>query len=131
MLFLRCTLLGAVCAMLALPQTASESQVLQKAVSLHRSGNYAGAIEGYQQFLKAHPENAGVRSNLGAALAHEGRFAEAQLSPGPPALPASSRPAAGAAVAGSPPAEIASAAAHAAGHTAGHFWRDFVYQGCN
>ncbi len=55
MLFLRCTLLGAVCAMLAFPQTASESQDLQQAVSLHRSGNYAGAIDGYQRFLKGSP----------------------------------------------------------------------------
>ncbi len=50
---------------------------LRKAVELHQAGNYAAAIEGYQRFLKAHPELAQVRSNLGAALAHEGRFEEA------------------------------------------------------
>ena len=50
---------------------------LKDAVAKHQAGDYAAAIEGYQRFLKAHPEAAAVRSNLGAALAHEGRFEEA------------------------------------------------------
>ena len=58
----------------AFPQTVQD---LQQAVSLHQSGNYKAAIDGYQLFLKSHPEVSGVRSNLGAALAHEGRFEEA------------------------------------------------------
>lgn len=53
------------------------TDVLQRAVELHQAGDYRGAIEGYQSFLKEHPELVGVRSNLGAALAHEGRFEEA------------------------------------------------------
>ena len=55
---------------------ADQADDLRKAVADHQAGNYAGAIEGYRRFLKLHPEVAGVRSNLGAALAHEGRFEE-------------------------------------------------------
>jgi Flp pilus assembly protein TadD len=58
-------------------QSAPDSADLQQAVELHQSGNYTGAIDAYQRFLKVHPEAAMVRSNLGAALAHEGRFEEA------------------------------------------------------
>jgi len=65
------------CFVAALAQTGSGSEDLRQAIEFHQSGNYAGAIEGYQKFLKIHPEAAGVRSNLGAALAHEGRFEEA------------------------------------------------------
>jgi tetratricopeptide (TPR) repeat protein len=50
---------------------------LKTAVEKHQAGDYTAAIEGYQRFLKSHPEAAAVRSNLGAALAHEGRFEEA------------------------------------------------------
>ena len=50
---------------------------LKDAVAKHQAGDYAAAIEGYRRFLKARPETAAVRSNLGAALAHEGRFEEA------------------------------------------------------
>jgi Tfp pilus assembly protein PilF len=73
----RGVLAGLLCAMLAVAQSGSDNDVLQRAVSLHQSGDYTGAIDGYEQFLKAHPEAAGVRSNLGAALAHEGRFEDA------------------------------------------------------
>src|SRR5581483_2265046 len=59
-----------------LAQNAPDNALLE-AVRLHQAGNYAGAIAGYQQFLKVHPEAVAVRSNLGAALAHEGRFSEA------------------------------------------------------
>src|SRR6266849_7796428 len=57
-------------------QPSSEAD-LKDAVEKHQAGDYAAAIEGYGRFLKAHPEVAAVRSNLGAALAHEGRFDEA------------------------------------------------------
>ncbi|HEY1579591.1 MAG TPA: tetratricopeptide repeat protein [Terracidiphilus sp.] len=52
-------------------------QTLRHAVELQQSGHYAEAIDGYQSFLKAHPDAGPVRSNLGAALAHEGRYIEA------------------------------------------------------
>src|SRR5438045_5879943 len=58
-------------------QDESGQQTLKRAVELHQSGHYAEAILGYESFLKAHPEAAAVRSNLGAALAHEGRYTEA------------------------------------------------------
>ena len=61
---------------MASAQTDPNADLLQ-AVEFHQSGNYAAAIDGYQRFLKTHPEAAAVRSNLGAALAHEGRFEEA------------------------------------------------------
>src|SRR5689334_4595698 len=76
MLF-RITLLGALCAAAVFSQASGEAQDLKNAVSLHQAGDYTGAIAGYQRFLKAHPEAASVRSNLGAALAHEGRLEEA------------------------------------------------------
>ena len=50
---------------------------LRRAVELHQSGHYEEAIPLYQAFLKNHPEAVPVRSNLGAALAHEGRYTEA------------------------------------------------------
>src|SRR5579859_4556893 len=52
-------------------------QALRQAVELQQSGHYAEAIDGYQSFLKSHPDAGPVRSNLGAALAHEGRYTEA------------------------------------------------------
>ena len=64
------------CGGLAAAQQA-DTGVLRQAVARHQAGDYQGAIALYQSFLKAHPEMAGVRSNLGAALAHEGRFEEA------------------------------------------------------
>src|SRR5215472_11980092 len=58
-------------------QDDSGQQALKRAVELHQSGHYAEAIAEYQAFLKVHPEAVVVRSNLGAALAHEGRYTEA------------------------------------------------------
>ena len=58
-------------------QDASSQNTLSHAVEMHQKGDYGAAIAGYQDFLKAHPEAAAVRSNLGAALAHEGRLTEA------------------------------------------------------
>lgn len=52
-------------------------QTLRHAVELQQAGHYAEAIEGYQSFLKTHPDAGPVRSNLGAALAHEGRYTDA------------------------------------------------------
>lgn len=62
---------------LAMAQNKSGQQALSRAVELHQSGHYPEAIVAYQSYLKAHPEAAGVRSNLGAALAHEGRYSQA------------------------------------------------------
>lgn len=74
---LRWMLVGVLGAGLAAAQSESSQEALKRAVDLHQSGHYSQAITNYQQYLKAHPEAAGVRSNLGAALAHEGRYTEA------------------------------------------------------
>lgn len=59
----------------AAPQDDADD--LRRAIAMHQAGDFNKAIEGYQIYLKAHPEASGVRSNLGAALAHEGRIEEA------------------------------------------------------
>jgi len=64
-------------AVMTAAQSGADNDVLRRALNLHQSGDYGDAIAGYEQFLKAHPDAFGVRSNLGAALAHEGRFDEA------------------------------------------------------
>jgi tetratricopeptide (TPR) repeat protein len=62
----------------ATAQDEPGQQVLRHAIELHQSGRFAEAIPEYEKYLKAHPDTAaGVRSNLGAALAHEGRYSEA------------------------------------------------------
>lgn len=73
----RVILAGLWFAILAAAQPGSDSQVLQRAVNPHQSGNHPAAIEAYTEFLKVPPDAAPVRSNLGAALAHEGRFVDA------------------------------------------------------
>jgi tetratricopeptide (TPR) repeat protein len=71
----RCALL---CLLMALPGLAQtpDQALLSHAVELHQKGDYGGAIAAYEKFLKAHPEAAAVRSNLGAALVHEGRLSD-------------------------------------------------------
>ncbi len=73
-----CVLIAvALCATPIAAQTSAAETELKNAIAKHQAGDYAGAIEGYQRFLRSHPEVAQIRSNLGAALAHEGRFDEA------------------------------------------------------
>jgi len=47
------------------------------ALDAHRQGNFPEAIAEYRKCLEGEPLNFQARSNLGAALAHEGRFADA------------------------------------------------------
>lgn len=42
-----------------------------------QAGDLEGAVKGYRQFLKLHPEATPIHSNLGAALAGLGRYEEA------------------------------------------------------
>lgn len=65
------------CSLIAHSQGGPDAQELRQAVTLHQAGDYKGAIAAYKHYLKIHPEAAAVRSNLGAALAHEGMFEEA------------------------------------------------------
>ncbi len=54
----------------------SES-TLKRAIQLQQAGDSAKAIPLYREYLKIHPSSSSVLSNLGAALAHEGRYSEA------------------------------------------------------
>ena len=52
-------------------------QLFMRATELQRAGDYLGAVRQYREALAADPTNIPARSNLGAALAHLGRYAEA------------------------------------------------------
>src|ERR1700730_14363011 len=51
--------------------------LVQDAISKQQDGDLDGAVKGYGEFLKIHPEATAIHSNLGAALAGLGRFEEA------------------------------------------------------
>ena len=81
----------ACCCALAAQQLES---LLKQAVAAQQSGDTATAIRLYQEALQQRPDLGQIRSNLGAALVHDGRFAEAieqykvalQSAPGNPAI---------------------------------------------
>src|SRR5262245_33349605 len=52
-------------------------RILERAYQLHQSGDIEGAIREYQAYLTQRPERVDARSNLGAALARLGRYADA------------------------------------------------------
>jgi tetratricopeptide (TPR) repeat protein len=52
-------------------------RIFARAYQLHQSGDIEGAIRGYQAYLALRPEHVEARSNLGAALARLGRYADA------------------------------------------------------
>lgn len=56
---------------------ASAQQLVQDAMQKQQAGDLEGAVKGYRQFLKLHPEATPIHSNLGAALAGLGRYEEA------------------------------------------------------
>ena len=51
--------------------------LLKEAISFHQQGKLEDAIRDYDLFLDMQPDNPGVRSNLGAALAASGKYARA------------------------------------------------------
>lgn len=55
----------------------SPQQLVQDATQKQKDGDLAGAITGYRQFLKLHPEATPIHINLGVALAGLGRYEEA------------------------------------------------------
>jgi tetratricopeptide (TPR) repeat protein len=57
--------------------TQAPQNLVEDAMGKQRAGDLEGAVEEYRQFLKIHPEATAIHSNLGAALAGLGRFAEA------------------------------------------------------
>lgn len=55
----------------------SPQDLLKEAVTLHQQGKLAEAIHDYELFLDIYPDAPEVRSNLGAALAATGKYAQA------------------------------------------------------
>jgi tetratricopeptide (TPR) repeat protein len=55
----------------------SPQQLVQDAMQRQKAGDLAGAVTGYKQFLKMHPEATPIHTNLGVALAGLGRYEEA------------------------------------------------------
>jgi tetratricopeptide (TPR) repeat protein len=62
---------------LAQDATADPAALLARAVSLHQSGDIEGAVALYEQVLRLGGGSPAVRSNLGAAYAHLGRYDDA------------------------------------------------------
>src|SRR6202790_4741912 len=52
-------------------------QLFFRAKELQRAGDIKGALRQYREALPADPSSIPARSNLGAALAHLGRYSEA------------------------------------------------------
>jgi tetratricopeptide (TPR) repeat protein len=52
-------------------------RIFARAVQSHQSGDIEGAIREYEAYLALRPERVDARSNLGAALARLGRYADA------------------------------------------------------
>ena len=62
----------------AFAQTPQSPQdLLKEAVAAQQSGNFDQAIRNYRLILEKYPAIPEIRSNLGAALAGQGRYAEA------------------------------------------------------
>ena len=60
--------------------TTNDQDSLAKAIQLHQAGDFEGAIREYRTFLSTSPKDKSgtiAHSNLGAALAHLGRYSEA------------------------------------------------------
>lgn len=57
--------------------TQPAQQLVEDAMQKQKAGDLTGAIAGYKQFLKIHPEATAIHTNLGVALAGLGRYQEA------------------------------------------------------
>ena len=55
----------------------SPQEVLKQAVAAQQAGHLDQAIQGYQTLIEKYPDLPEIRSNLGAALAGQGRYSEA------------------------------------------------------
>jgi tetratricopeptide (TPR) repeat protein len=56
---------------------ASQQQMVDAAMQKQKAGDLDGAVAGYREFLKIHPEATPIHTNLGVALAGLGRYEEA------------------------------------------------------
>lgn len=59
------------------PPAAQGTRIFTRAVELQKAGPLGDAIPGCPRFLAWQPRSVGAHSSLGAALAAEGRYAEA------------------------------------------------------
>jgi tetratricopeptide (TPR) repeat protein len=70
--------LALLCAGACGAQSAQSPQdLLKEAIGLQQAGKFDAAIRDYRQILDKYPDIPEIRSNLGAALAGEGRYSEA------------------------------------------------------
>jgi tetratricopeptide (TPR) repeat protein len=67
----------ALATVLAFTQQPSAKELFNRALQNEQHGNYAGAIQGYEELLRLYPNELAVRANLAVALAHEGHYDEA------------------------------------------------------
>ncbi len=61
----------------AVARAQTPQALIQDAIAKQSAGDLEGAVKEYREFLRTHPNEAVVRSNMGAALAGLGRFEEA------------------------------------------------------
>jgi len=91
---MRSAVLAILLAGLAWAQGSGPEQLFREAVEAQKRGDDALAVRKYQELVRLQPDVAAVRANLGAALAHLGRFDDAiaqyraalALTPGHPGL---------------------------------------------
>jgi len=62
---------------LLLAQEARADELLKRAINAQQHGDYSEAITQYHKVLQLRPSDVEAEVNLGAALAHEGRYDEA------------------------------------------------------
>lgn len=60
-----------------LAQQSDPDQLMQEAIGAQQSGDYPTAIRDYRKVIELRPDAAEAKVNLGAALAHVGRYDEA------------------------------------------------------
>jgi Tfp pilus assembly protein PilF len=65
------------CSALAVAQQPDADRLFGNAIEAQQRGDYPTAIENYQKLLKLRPKTVEARVNLGAALAHVGRYDDA------------------------------------------------------
>ncbi len=74
---MRSVWLGVLVSTVLLAQQPTPEEIFRDAIAAQQRGDDAAAIAKYQELIKLRPEVVEVRANLGAALAHAGRYDEA------------------------------------------------------
>ena len=59
------------------PPTQSPETLFREADAAYEGGDFEQAVRLYEKLLKLQPDSIGARANLGAALAHAGRYDDA------------------------------------------------------